>query len=66
MKPTNPVSPAEVLREEFLSQGVVAVLDGGPVTEDRAADLARLTGTTPEFWLNLQSLYDERVSREES
>ncbi len=28
------------------------------VTADTAARLARLLGTTPEFWLNLQRAYD--------
>jgi addiction module HigA family antidote len=29
-----------------------------PVTVDTARRLARLFGTTPQFWLNLQSRYD--------
>jgi addiction module HigA family antidote len=28
------------------------------ITGDMALRLSRVTGTTPEFWLNLQSLYD--------
>jgi addiction module HigA family antidote len=32
------------------------------VTADTALRLARYFGTSPEFWLNLQSLYDLRVA----
>ncbi|AWK86330.1 addiction module antidote protein, HigA family [Azospirillum thermophilum] len=30
----------------------------GPVTADTALRLGRYFGTGPEFWMNLQSLYD--------
>ena len=32
------------------------------VSADTALRLARYFGTSPEFWLNLQSLYDLRVA----
>ena len=32
------------------------------VTPDTALRLARYFGTTPEFWLNLQSSYDLKVA----
>jgi addiction module HigA family antidote len=32
------------------------------VTADTALRLARYFGTSPEYWLNLQSLYDLRVA----
>lgn len=32
------------------------------VTADTALRLARFFGTTPQFWLNLQSTYDLRVA----
>ncbi len=35
------------------------------VTPDTALRLARYFGTTPEFWLNLQSAYDLKVARRE-
>ena len=36
-----------------------------PVTADTALRLARYFGTTPDFWLHLQSAYDlEEASRE--
>lgn len=30
------------------------------ITADTALRLGRLFGTTPEFWMNLQSFYDDR------
>ena len=33
---------------------------GGAVTPDTALRLARYFGTTPEFWMELQSVYDLR------
>lgn len=35
------------------------------VTGDTALRLSRVTGTTPEFWLNLQSLYDLETAKDE-
>jgi addiction module HigA family antidote len=35
------------------------------VTGDTALRLARATNTTPEFWLNLQALYDLECARDE-
>jgi len=32
------------------------------ITADTALRLARYFGTSPEFWLNLQSLYDRRLA----
>jgi len=34
------------------------------VTSDTALRLARLFGTTPEFWLNLQTRYDLEIARD--
>ena len=34
------------------------------VTADTALRLARLLGTSPEFWMNLQSLYDLEIARD--
>lgn len=36
------------------------------VTADTALRLARYFGTTPEFWLNLQSTHDLRVAERET
>jgi len=35
------------------------------ITGDTALRLARATNTTPEFWLNLQALYDLETARDE-
>jgi len=35
------------------------------VTADTALRLARLLGTTAEFWMNLQALYDLECARDE-
>jgi addiction module HigA family antidote len=34
------------------------------ITGDTALRLARATNTTPEFWLNLQALYDLETARD--
>jgi addiction module HigA family antidote len=36
------------------------------VTGDTALRLAHFLGTTPEFWLNLQSLYEIRLAQRKS
>jgi addiction module HigA family antidote len=36
------------------------------ITADTALRLARYFGTSPEFWLNLQSLYDLRMAEREA
>jgi addiction module HigA family antidote len=75
-----PVHPGEVLREEFLvplelsASAVARELKVPPnritglLNETRAIALrlARYFGTTPEFWMNLQSVYDLRSSERES
>jgi len=45
---------------------VSAILAGRrSVTADSAIRLARAFGTSPEFWLNLQSAHDLRVAQEQ-
>ena len=36
------------------------------ITGDTALRLAHFFGTSPEFWLNLQSLYDLRIAQQKS
>jgi len=36
-----------------------------PVTADTALRLARYFGTTPQFWMNLQQLYELRLAESE-
>jgi addiction module HigA family antidote len=42
------------------------VLGRRGVTADTALRLARYFGTSAEFWLNLQSLYDLRIAKQKS
>ncbi len=39
------------------------IADQGPLTSDLALRLARCFGTTPQFWLGLQTAYDLAVAR---
>jgi addiction module HigA family antidote len=44
---------------------VTAILNGQrSITGDTALRLAHFFGTSPEFWLNLQSLYDLRIAQQ--
>ena len=44
---------------------ITAILNGTrAITADTALRIARFFGTTPEFWLNLQTAYDLKIARE--
>ncbi|QEM66741.1 HigA family addiction module antidote protein [Geobacter sp. FeAm09] len=46
---------------------ITAILNGErSVTADTALRLSRFFGTTPEFWLNLQTAYDLKVAKQTS
>ena len=46
---------------------VTQILNGTrSITGDTALRLAHFFGTTPQFWLNLQSLYELRVAQQKS
>jgi addiction module HigA family antidote len=46
---------------------VTGILNGQrAVTGDTALRLAHFFGTSPEFWLNLQSLYEIRIAQNKS
>jgi addiction module HigA family antidote len=46
---------------------VTAILNGQrSITGDTALRLAHFFGTSAEFWLNLQSLYDLRIAQQKS
>ena len=65
-----PVHPGEILRDEFLNPLEMSVYDLSrlrlndlvrghrAITTDTALRLGRYFGTTPEFWINLQTRYD--------
>src|ERR1700743_674421 len=61
------VSAAEVARQSDVpTNRVTAILNGQRgVTADTALRLGHWFGTSPEFWLNLQSLYELRRARQE-
>ena len=80
--PGRPVSPGEVLHEEFLvglginQRALALAIDVPPIriseivrgkraiTADTAMRLAAFFGTSPEFWLNLQSQWELSKLRE--
>ncbi|QEM66898.1 HigA family addiction module antidote protein [Geobacter sp. FeAm09] len=44
---------------------ITAILNGTrSITADTALRISRYFGTTPEFWLNLQTAYDLKVARQ--
>jgi len=44
---------------------ITAILNGArSITADTALRMSFFFGTTPEFWLNLQTAYDLKVARE--
>ena len=59
------MSAAELARRlNVPTNRITAILNGQrSITGDTALRLAHFFGTTPEFWLNLQSLYDLRVAQ---
>lgn len=62
------MSAAELARKIRVSTNrVTQILNGErSVTGDTALRLAHFFGTSPEFWLNLQSLYDLRLAQQKS
>ena len=59
------MSAAELARKlDVPTNRITEILKGRrAVTGDTALRLAHFLGTTPEFWLNLQSLYEIRVAQ---
>lgn len=62
------LSAAELSRQLGVpTNRVTSILNGQrSITGDTALRLAHFFGTSPEFWLNLQSLYDLRVAQQKS
>jgi len=62
------MSAAELARQlRVPTNRITAILNGQrSITGDTALRLAHFFGTAPEFWLNLQSLYDLRVAEQKS
>ena len=62
------ISAAELARKLGVPTNRVTQIINGQrsISGDTALRLAHYFGTTPEFWLNLQSLYDLRVAHQRS
>jgi addiction module HigA family antidote len=62
------MSAAELARRlDVPTNRITQILNGTrTITGDTALRLAHFFGTSAEFWLNLQSLYDLRLAQEKS
>jgi antitoxin HigA-1 len=62
------MSAAELARQlEVPTNRITEILNGRrAITGDTALRLAHFFGTTAEFWLNLQSLYEIRLAQQKS
>jgi len=62
------ISAAELARRlNVPTNRVTGILNGQrSITGDTALRLAHFFGTSPEFWLNLQSLYDLRLAQQKA
>jgi addiction module HigA family antidote len=62
------MSAAELARKmDVPTNRVTQILNGTrAITGDSALRLAHFFGTSAEFWLNLQSLYELRIAREKA
>jgi addiction module HigA family antidote len=62
------MSAAELARQlEVPTNRITEILNGKrAITGDTALRLAHFFGTTAEFWLNLQSLYEIRLAQRKS
>jgi addiction module HigA family antidote len=62
------MSAAELARNlKVPTNRITAILNGQrAVTGDTSLRLAHFFGTSPEFWLNLQSIYELRVAQNKS
>ena len=61
------MSAAALARQiQVPTKHITEILDGrGAITGDSALRLAHFFGTSPDFWLNLQKLYELRLAEEE-
>ena len=62
------MSPAELARKISVpTNRVTQILNGTrSITGDTALRLGHFFGTSAQFWLNLQTLYDLRIAQEKS
>jgi addiction module HigA family antidote len=60
------ISAADLARLDVPVNRVTGIINGQrSVTADTALRLGHWFGTSPEFWLNLQTLYELRLARQE-
>jgi addiction module HigA family antidote len=62
------VSPTELSRQIRVPANRISQIINGKrsITGDTALRLAHWFGTSPQFWRNLQALYDVRMAEEEA
>lgn len=62
------VSPTELSRQIRVPANRISQIVNGKraITGDTALRLAHWFGTSPQFWMNLQALYDVRVAEREA
>jgi addiction module HigA family antidote len=60
------VSPTELSRQIRVPANRISQIINGKraITGDTALRLAHWFGTTPQFWMNLQALYDVRLAEQ--
>jgi addiction module HigA family antidote len=62
------VSPTELSRQIRVPANRISQIVNGKraITGDTALRLAHWFGTSPQFWMNLQALYDVRMAEKEA
>jgi len=62
------VSPTELSRQIRVPANRISQIVNGKraITGDTALRLAHWFGTSPQFWMNLQTLFDVRMAEEEA
>ena len=62
------ISPTELSRQVRVPANRISQILNGKrgITGDTALRLGHWFGTTPQFWMNLQALYDVRMAEEEA
>ena len=62
------ISPTELSRQIRVPANRISQIINGKraVTGDTALRLAHWFGTSPQFWMNLQALYDVRLAEQEA
>lgn len=62
------ISPTELSRQIRVPANRISQIINGKraITGDTALRLAHWFGTSPQFWMNLQALYDVRLAEQEA